>query len=260
MKRFLPCLVAVGFAALLAASAPLPGRAQSDLPTLSRDAAEVADRARTKVVVLKTARSRTVGSGTGFLARKNLVITATHVVADTLSVTGWLNGVSYRTDLLANHPREDLSLLRLQAPDLQLKPAELAPTSEDLKPDEPLIILVGPSQGPRANGDPRFRVVIPATFRRRVSLTDPIGRRSTMISLHASIELGDSGSPIFRVRDGKVVGIISSRELADGEGVSHIAYGVPVEAVHAWMDGVLEKEQHSAGEFYLAELGKPNRL
>lgn len=247
MKR---CFLAGGFAALVLAF----GWPAASGASLSARAGEVVDRARTKVVVLKTRRPRAVGSGTGFLARPNLVITASHVVTGKASVTAWLNGVAYPAALIENHPQEDLALLRLRAPELQLKPAELADTSEGLPPDAELVILAGPSQGPQADGDPRSRLPIPAAFSRRLPLTDPTGRRTIMLSMRASVRRGDSGSPVLRVSDGRVVGVLSSRQLPDAGGVSHFAYAVPVEAIHAWLDAALDREEEARGDFYLLRL------
>lgn len=251
MKR---SFLAPGVAALLAFAA-WPARSGAQAPAeLSPRAGEVADRARTKVVVLKTRRPRSSGAGTGFLARPNLVVTASHVVSGGAAVTAWLNGVSYPATLLENHPQEDLSVLRLRAPELQLKPAELAETSEGLPSAAELVILAGPSQGPQADGDPRGRVPIPAAFSRRLPLTDPTGRRSMMLSMRASVRRGDSGSPVLRVSDGRVVGVLSSRELPDAGGVSHFAYAVPVEALSQWLDAALERERRQSGDFYLLRL------
>ena len=87
---------------------------------------DAADRARTKVVVLKTARGNVRSSATGFLVRSGLVLTAGHAVTPTATVQAWVNGVPYRASVSAIHPENDLALLRLEAPPLFLKPVELA--------------------------------------------------------------------------------------------------------------------------------------
>jgi S1-C subfamily serine protease len=217
----------------------------------SRRAREAADRSRTKIVILKTARHETGGSATGFLARPGLTVTAGHAVSAAASITAWLNGVSYRAGVVASHPDYDLAVLRLHAPELQLKPVQLAPTSAEIQPGEELLVLAGPAQGPRAMGEPNDRVLIPARFRARGPVRDPSGKVESMLTLDASVERGDSGSPVLRARDGAVVGVLSSRELPDEEGVSHTAYAVPVEALNTWLNRVAGND-----DFYLFRRGE----
>lgn len=204
----------------------------------SLQAREAADRSRTKIVILKTARATSRSSATGFLARPGLTVTAGHAVSPTATITAWLNGVSYRAGLVATHPDYDLAVLRLRAPELQLKPVALATGSAELKPGDELVVLAGPSQAPRATGEPNDRVLISARFRTRGPVRDPGGKVGQMLTLDASVERGDSGSPVLRARDGAVVGVLSSRELPDAEGISRTAYAVPVEALTSWLDHV----------------------
>jgi len=219
----------------------------------SRDAKDAADRARTKIVILKTARTGAAGAATGFMARPGLAITAGHVVARANGITAWLNGVSYTARVQAVHPSYDLAILRLNSPELQLKPMPLASKSTDLTPREELFILAGPSQGPNAKGEPSERVLIPAAFRSRGEMRDPEGRLGTMLTIDASVQRGDSGSPLIRVSDGTVVGVLSSRELPDEDGVSRTAYAVPVETLGPWLDDVSNAKDE---EFYLFRLAR----
>lgn len=213
-------------------------------------AREVVDRTRTKVVILKTARSNTRGAACGFLAGSGLVLTAQHAVEGVSSITAWVNGVSYAASVLSTHPDYDLALLRLTAPNLLLKPVELGRTTEGLAAGEPLVILAGPSQPPAAVGEPTERVPIPAHYRRRIPLRDAAGRQGVMLALDASVERGDSGSPVLRPKDGTVVGVLSSRELPDADGISHSAYAVPIEAVHSWLEAATRRGRGDE-EFYL---------
>jgi S1-C subfamily serine protease len=212
---------------------------------------DAVDRGRTKVVVLKTTRRTVQGSATGFLARPGLVVTAAHAVDGTDSITAWLNGVPYRAQVAARHPAHDLAALRLEAPALTLKPLALAPSSEGLREAEDLVILAGPSQGPRAMGEPTERLAIPARFARRLPQTDPSGRQDVLLSLRAGIRRGDSGSPVLRAADGAVVGVISAREVPNEAGVSQFAFAVPVERLHPWLDEVARRESRAADVFYL---------
>jgi S1-C subfamily serine protease len=237
------------FLAALAAGAAPAGAFQA--PPLSQQAQDMADRARTKVIVLKTHRGTTLVSATGFLARPGIVLTAAHTVDNVSSIVAWINGVGYRADKLAVHPEYDLALLRLRAPDLLLKPVELAATAATLGEGEPLVILAGPSQGPGAKGDPTNRNPIPAAYRSRVVLRASDGRAGPLLAMSAAVQRGDSGSPVLRVKDGTVVGVLSSREVPDDSGISNRAYAVPIELVNAWLDTMPKQEEE---KFYLFEL------
>ncbi|MCC2669061.1 MAG: hypothetical protein K0Q72_1532 [Armatimonadetes bacterium] len=208
--------------------------------SLNPRARDAADRARTKIVILKTATSRTTGAATGFVVRPGVVITAGHAVSHATGITAWLNGVSYPAKLAAVHPDLDVAAVRLRTPELRLKPLALAETSLGLEPGEELLILAGPSQGADATGDPADRVLISARLRRRGPVRDPNGKLEPMLIMDASVERGDSGSPVLRVKDGSVVGVLSSRELPHEDGVSRTAYAVPAEAIQPWLSTALE--------------------
>jgi S1-C subfamily serine protease len=253
-RRLYP--LSYGFCALLVAVLAAQGAEMDG----SRTEQEAVDRARTKVVVLKTTRSTGRGAATGFLAGPRLVLTAGHAVAGTRSITTWMNGVSYEAEVLSNHPGYDLAALTLRAPDLLLKPVDLAQTSANLEPGEALVILAGPAQPPAAKGDPAERVAIRASFKQRIHLRGPDGKLVPMLDMNASVERGDSGSPIIRVKDGAVVGLLSSRQLPDQAGVSHNAYAVPAEVIHPWLAAALTQappnRKQADEEFYLFGLPK----
>jgi S1-C subfamily serine protease len=234
------CLAALSLSTAWGESPPT-GANRSD-----RDAA---DRVRTKVVILKISRQDKVSSATGFLARPGIVLTAAHAVKELGRIVVWVNGVKYAGRLLGSHPAHDLAALSLSAPELQLKPAELLAAAEMLEKDEPLIVLAGPSQGSNVNGDPANRIIIPARFRNRVNQRMPDGTVGPMLELDGSVQKGDSGSPVIRVKDARVVGVLSSRELPDEAGISHVCYAVPVESIQSWLDSL--KQPTDDEDFYL---------
>ncbi len=81
-----------------------------------------------------------------------------------------------------------------------------------------------------------------------------------MLALEASVERGDSGSPVVRVRDGRVVGVLSSRRLPDETGVSRVAYAVPAEVVHPWLDAAARRLTPARDEdFYLSDIQRRSR-
>jgi S1-C subfamily serine protease len=213
---------------------------------------EAAERVRTKVVVLKTARTRTAGAANGFLVRPGLVLTAGHVLAEGTSVTAWLNGVYYETRPAARNVEDDLALLELRGAGLALKPVTLGVRSAALPGGEELLVLSSPPRAPGPASDPLNRTLIPTVLQDRVMLRSPEGSLGLRLKLRGSVERGDSGSPIVRVKDGTVVGMLSSRELPDASGVSQFAYAVPLDIIQPWLDQVAKPEE----EFYLDRLAR----
>ncbi|MFN3652488.1 MAG: S1 family peptidase [Armatimonadota bacterium] len=225
--------------------------ARVDDPTSRAQA--VVERVRTKIAVLKIKRPGTTASATGFLASPRLVVTAAHALDDAESFRVWMNGVAFRPQTVALHPEHDVASVRLAARELHLKPAELAATSSDLINGEELRIVAGPSQPRNADADPARRVIIPAQLAGRVELVGRAGARTSALALHASVNRGDSGSPVVRLRDGKVIGVLCSRELPDNTGVSRVAYAVPVELLQPWLARLEPRrgDQRADEEFYL---------
>ncbi len=217
-------------------------------PAWALDAAEAADRLRTKVVVLKSRVGDVRGNATGFLARPGLVVTAGHFVRDNAAIVAWLNGVGYRARLKEMHPSHDLALLSLDAPSLYLKPADLAPTAGDLRRDEPLVILTGPSQPANARGEPDDRISLLARFEERRVVAGAGGRPEEVLAMAGSVRRGDSGSPVARVRDGRVIGVLIRRDQPEDGDISLRAYAVPVEHLARWLD---RQRPDGDEEFYL---------
>ena len=60
----------------------------------------------------------------------------------------------------------------------------------------------------------------------------PNGLSDNDLRLQAAAIPGDSGSPVLRLRDGAVVGIIRGRTNPDANGRSDTAWAVPIEAAH----------------------------
>ena len=61
----------------------------------------------------------------------------------------------------------------------------------------------------------------------------PNGLSDFDLRLQAAAIPGDSGSPVLRLRDGAVVGILRGRTNPDASGRSDTAWAVPIEAAHA---------------------------
>jgi S1-C subfamily serine protease len=242
-RWFLGCSL-LATAALAARGAP-----HGSDPDIGR-ARQVADGARGKVVVVRAGAGTAVDAATGFVVGQRLVLTVGHAVAAASGVQAWVNGVRYRATVLAEHPDHDVAILGLRAPQLLLKPLQLARATTDLERLEKLVILSGDPQLARGKANPSEKVTILATFRQHLQMRDPDGRVGPMLALNASVERGDSGSPVLRLRDGSVIGLLSSRQAPGDDGISRSAYAVPVEAVHRWIDGARQIQRRQE-EFYL---------
>jgi len=221
-----------------------------------RDAA--AELARAKVVVLKSRQPQRFGrrgSAMAFMAAPGLALTAAHAMHPDRETTAWLNGAAYSTRALAMNRSLDVAVIRIGAGRLLLKPIPLAADSHTLALGEQLLIVTGPAQGTNAHGEPSRRRLLPAIYRGRRLQKTVTGKREYHLYLGAQVIPGDSGSPVVRVRDGKVVGILVSRTLPDDGGPSMTAYAAPIE----WAFPLLKKARKSArqatpdSEFYLLQ-------
>lgn len=213
---------------------------------------DIADRVRTRIVVLKRSSGGGAGYATGFLVSSRLVVTAGHAAAPDGSLTAYLNGIRYGADYLNRHPREDIALLRLAAGDLLIRPAPLADTAARLRPGEPLYIVTGPAQQDGRLSDASRRRIIPARFSAFVRPRDenePAEQGRYRLRLQAQVLPGDSGSPVLSTR-GEVVGVLTSR-AAPGGAAGGTAYAVPVEMVHSWIEQLAEREHRDDDVFYL---------
>lgn len=234
-------------------------------PVLSDRGVDAADRIQTKVVVVRTAQADHHGYATGFLAGPGLVLTSAQAVKGLTSAVTWVNGVAYSATVAALHPSSDVALLRLRAPELLLKPAVLAESTRGLTSDEELVVVTGPTQPASTDTEPMSRRVRAVRFSSEITQRNAQGKPGPVLLLRGSTERGDSGSPVVRVRDGAVVGIVIGRELADAQGVSRAAYAVPSDALSSWLADFSHAtaDMPSAGapkeDFYLSRLGKQDR-
>ena len=207
-----------------------------------------ADLSRAKVVILKSRETKRFGrrgAATAFMAAPGLALTAAHAIHDERETLAWLNGASYRTRLLAVDRERDLAVLRIGTGRLLMKPLRLAETSAGLQLREELLVVAGPSQGPQAKGEPRDRKLIPATFGGHRLQRSAQGKRFYHLRLYTAVSKGDSGSPVVRVRDGKVVGILVTREEPEDGSPSAVAYAAPIE----WATPVLAEARKVLQQF-----------
>lgn len=245
-----------------ATASPAKPTAANTPPVLSDRAVDAAERIRTKVVVVRTAQADHHGYATGFLAAPGLVLTSAPAVKGLTSAVAWINGVAYSATVAAVHPSSDVALLRLRAPELLLKPAVLAESTRGLSPEEELVVVTGPTQPASTDTEPMARRVRAVRFSSEITQRNAQGKPGPVLLLRGSTERGDSGSPVIRVRDGAVVGIVIGRELADSQGVSRAAYAVPADALSSWLadfsHATVDTPSAAApkDDFYLSRLGQ----
>jgi S1-C subfamily serine protease len=184
-------------------------------------AASVRRAAPSVVRVLGTACGIGV-EGTGWVARRDLVVTAAHVVAgqdDT--VVELQSGERLPADVVAFDRRNDIAVLHIQ--DLGLRPLPLAPA----KVGAAVAVLGFPENGP-------FTATPARIGRTSVVLaedaygTGPVARAIT--SLRGRVRHGDSGAPAVDARGAVETTIFAARLRSAG------GYGVPADVVRAGLN------------------------
>jgi S1-C subfamily serine protease len=229
---------------LLLALTPWPAHAD-------RDSGELLDWARPKVVLVYVQPSGAPRWGTGFLAERDRVITNEHVVNGARSVTVWANGAPYPARVAAVDATHDLAVLTLPGASLALKPLALAPDSRGQAGDR-VMILASRAQFSRGVGRVRVWPVDGAVWGYSY-LRWPNGLSDYDLRLSAAAIPGDSGSPVLRLRDGAVVGIVRGRTNPDSAGRSNTAWAVPIEAAHALLARTREPLAATSPERYYLE-------
>jgi len=200
--------------------------------------------AATRDAVVNVATGRTLGAGV-IVDPRGIVVTNYHVIADALAVPSGLrvdasksptvtarfeNGRELSATVLVADPEEDLAILRLRAPDSSERFAavslgrssELAVGQEVFAVGNPLGLNHSVSRGIVAGLD-RTEVLR--------------GRKLPLVQLDASINVGNSGGPLFSL-DGALVGIVTMKRR-DAQG---IAFAVPVDHVRGFLRAVSDPE------------------
>ena len=190
---------------------PLPPATLPD-PAVARTPAVV--RAAPSVVrVVGTACGLGV-SGTGWVARPGLVVTAAHVVAgqhDTEVVLPSGSSERVRARVVAFDARNDIAVLRVRG--LRARPLALG----DASPEEPVAILGYPESGPFTVRAGRIGRTV------GVFTEDAYGRpaRREVTSLRGDVRQGDSGAPVVG-RGGAVEAVVFAARAG-----GHGGYAVP---------------------------------
>ena len=228
---------------------PLHGRGASDVRFAARQAAltfsvfsvlsvvsrlhaapeDVLLQARAKVLLVQARVGGTDRAGTGFIVGPGRALTSEHVVRGARRITLWINEAPYVASVARADRARDLALLAIEDAALAIKPLSVSDAA-GTRPGEPVLIL-GCHPLLQRGRVPRVRQsVISGQFQRLGHFTGPLASPEGTIELLASIERGDSGGPVIRVRDGAVIGIVRARNHAGADGRSRTAWAVPIEA------------------------------
>jgi S1-C subfamily serine protease len=172
------------------------------------------------VSAYRTSR-RTKAAGSGVIIHPaGYVVTNSHVIegADRIRVQLWQSSRSIAATVVANDPRGDLALLKLQG-SRTWPYVSLAATSEVI-PGETAIAI----GNPRGLGDSITVGVVSAV--RRSAKVESGGTLGNLIQTDASINTGNSGGPLLNL-EGELIGINTSI-LPRASG---IAFAIPADDV-----------------------------
>jgi S1-C subfamily serine protease len=190
---------------------------------------EMLEEVRPKIVLVHVRVGVTERAGTGFVAGPGLVLTSEHVIRDGRRTTVWINDTAYAANVLRADAARDLAVLAVRDVSLVIKPLLLADAATT-KQGEPLVII-GCHPTLVGGRTPRVRQsIIPARFLRLAQFAGLLAGPSGTVEMAASVEHGDSGSPVIRLRDGAVIGVVRARNTPIQDGRSWTAWAVPIEA------------------------------
>ena len=170
--------------------------------------------------------------GSGLVIHKDgLIITNAHVVSQTVSRTVVLaNGESYPADIIGIDRKQDLALVKINAPH-PLKPATLA-IPNDLMVGETLIAIGNPHglQHTCTTG-------IVSAIGRRIDV-DKKFILEGVIQADVGINPGHSGGPLFNAL-GEVIGVVVSKRSDS----ANIAFAIPIVKVRREINRLLDVER-----------------
>jgi S1-C subfamily serine protease len=211
-------------AGLLLVTVPLLAEDDGSLaPAVPRGTAPSRDRAAVERVWRKVARVVAQGRGprlaSAFPIGESRFLTAAHVVEGTSSVAVWLNDTRYPARVVWADRDADLAVLALQRR-LALRPVRW--TRGAAEPGEAVMILGFPG----AEGVPERgkRGGPPSPVAATVEGVEPVPESRAglwRMRLRCRVARGQSGSPVVRLRDGAVVGLVTSRALDEEVNLSY---------------------------------------
>ncbi len=221
--------------------APAPAK-----PTAAAASTELVDAvAATRDAVVNVSTASTLGAGV-IVDPRGLVVTNYHVIADALELPAggvrldtprsptvtarFEDGRELAAAVLVADGEEDLAILRLQAPDPEERFAAVSLGRSSALVVGQEVFAVG---NPFGLNHSVSRGIVAGLDRTEV-LHD---RKLPLVQLDASINVGNSGGPLFAL-DGSLVGIVTMRRK-DALG---IAFAVPVDHVRGFLRAVSDRE------------------
>lgn len=239
--------------ALLLLVGPVGADTGSQAPSL-RSGASLVERVRTKVVLIDVQVGRGGRAGTGFFSAPGQVLTSEHVIRGADRIIVWANGTAYPAEVLRAESELDLAVLRLPNAPLLIKPLPLAEMNTT-SPGEP-VLIVGTHPAPTTRSVRQS--LISGEFRGPSWFEWPPRNFTRALELSATVEPGDSGSPVIRVRDGAVIGVVRARETPSDSGISVRAWAVPIDMAFDLMGRVSQRKHQAARpgpdeEYYLRQ-------
>lgn len=168
--------------------------------------------------------------GTGFVVGPHLAATCAHLVRGTSSIAVLLaDGRVFRARVERLDLLNDLALLSIPG---DLPAALPLDWSGRVEPGEPIAVTGFPRSAENPEG--AQDVTTPGTVVGWVTRNSPAGDRVQMLQVNADIYPGHSGGPVYSLRDGRVMGVMSFRVASDS--IAGFAAGIPM-LQHLWEVG-----------------------
>ncbi len=203
---------------------------RSDLKTLQKSFAGIAEEVRASVVAIRTYRGMRAlySQGSGMVFRSNgYILTNYHVIEGATRIRVVLhNGIEYAASVMQRDERSDLAVIKIEEQGLQAAPfGDL----NNVRVGHWTFAVGNPFGLSNFTGSTSFSVGNVSSIGR--DLSDELdGSQSryygNLIETSAAINPGNSGGPLFNI-DGEVIGIVSAIETRSGvnEGVG---FAIPI--------------------------------
>lgn len=182
--------------------------------------AEIYQQASTSVVAISVTSDGGGGNGSGFVIdRDGHIVTNAHVVDEATDiVVEFLDGGIYRAELTGLDLSSDVAVIKVDAPDDQLKPIPFADSDSLLVGQT--VLAIG---SPFGQGWTLTSGIVSAVDRTIRGLTEfSIGG---VIQTDASINPGNSGGPLINL-DGEVIGV-NSQIISGARSSSGVGFAIP---------------------------------
>ncbi len=175
--------------------------------------------------ILKNKKKIKMGGGSGFIVAKNgIILTNRHVLEDSNAeyVIVLQNGKKFKPEILARDIINDVAVLKIDAPEENLKPVQFGDSSK-LELGE-TVIAIGNALGLFHN---TVSTGVVSGLSREISAQSGITEKRTrlrgLIQTDAAINPGNSGGPLINIQ-GKAIGI----NAAMVAGAENIGFALPI--------------------------------